>query len=387
MQFRGRADYKAKQFSVRLMPVPKRGGTVIVPTGTFRTGGLYLHSNTTLYLQKGAKLIASDRCEDYPIYPIPEGMQIHTDMQLIADYYRDALDKDRYRRAILSAYGQSHIAIIGEEGAMIDGVDCADPKGEEGFRGPHGIFMSNCTDIRLQGYTICNCGNFAHQIDTSRDLVMQHVTCLGGHDGIHLHLADGFLIEDCVFHMGDDCIAGINTRNLTVRRCEMNSACSAFRLSGNHILVENCKVFGPSEYPHRVSVVQGVGTDAVYDRANALPKEAGRHNMVSLLMHFGSTALAMGEPYRDVVFRRCSVEGVDALLHYRAGSDLQEGTYLAQLHFEDMNVQGLQFLSHPQGAKECPLQITMQNVKASMRDGTVCNGFNPASENVCIISR
>ena len=77
----------------------------------------------------------------------PEGVELRTDMELICEYYKTIFDKDpwdTYRRAMISAYGESNIAIIGEEGSVIDGRDCFDPDGEEGFRGPHGIFMTNC---------------------------------------------------------------------------------------------------------------------------------------------------------------------------------------------------------------------------------------------------
>ncbi len=39
-----------------------------------------------------------------------------------------------------------------------------------------------------------------------------------------------------MFKTGDDCIAGINVTNLTVRRCELNYSWSIFRLGGTHVL-------------------------------------------------------------------------------------------------------------------------------------------------------
>ena len=54
------------------------GCTVVIPAGTFRTGALFLHSNMTLELQDGARLLGSDRWEDYPLekgyylYPVPK---------------------------------------------------------------------------------------------------------------------------------------------------------------------------------------------------------------------------------------------------------------------------------------------------------------------------
>jgi len=56
------------------------GCTVVVPKGTFVTGALFLHSDMTLELQEGARLLGSDRWQDYPLdkgyylYPVPEPM-------------------------------------------------------------------------------------------------------------------------------------------------------------------------------------------------------------------------------------------------------------------------------------------------------------------------
>lgn len=56
------------------------GCTVVVPGGTFKTGALFLHSDMTLELQEGARLLGSDRPEDYPLekgyylYPVPDPM-------------------------------------------------------------------------------------------------------------------------------------------------------------------------------------------------------------------------------------------------------------------------------------------------------------------------
>ena len=45
----------------------ENGGTVVIPRGRFYTASLYLHSNTTLYLERGAELYGSDNCDDYEV--------------------------------------------------------------------------------------------------------------------------------------------------------------------------------------------------------------------------------------------------------------------------------------------------------------------------------
>ena len=146
----------------------ENGGTVVVPAGRFLTGGLRMWSDTTLYLQSGAQLIGSDVCEDYEVFDVPEGIELRTDMEMITQYYKNRPWKE-YRRAIISVYGGKNISVIGEEGSLIDGDDCTDPNGEEGYRGPHGFMITNVENITLSGYTIANCGNFMHQIDNCKN--------------------------------------------------------------------------------------------------------------------------------------------------------------------------------------------------------------------------
>ena len=49
----------------------ENGGTVVIPKGRFYTAALYMHSDTTLYLEHGAELYGSDNCDDYEVFEIP----------------------------------------------------------------------------------------------------------------------------------------------------------------------------------------------------------------------------------------------------------------------------------------------------------------------------
>ena len=130
----------------------EKGGTVIIPKGRFYTAALRLWSDTTLYLQRGAELYGSDNCDDYEIFEIPEGMEMRSDMELITQYY--GTPWETYRRAIITAYGEKNISIIGETDSVIDGANCYDPKGEENYRGPHAIFFSCCENVLFAGDTL-----------------------------------------------------------------------------------------------------------------------------------------------------------------------------------------------------------------------------------------
>ncbi len=360
------------------------GGTVVVPKGRFLTGGLRMWSDTTLYLESGAQLTGSDICEDYEVFDIPEGVELRTDMEMIPRQYENRPWQE-YRRAIISVYGGRNITVIGEKDSFIDGDDCTDPNGEEGYRGPHGFMITNVENLTLQGYTIANCGNFMHQIDNCKNITMKNVTCLGGSDGIHLHCCKNILIEDCIFRTGDDCVAGINMENLTVRNCEMNTSCDIFRAGGSHFLIENCHMYGPGEYPHRKTVVQGRGTDAVRDKKNTLPKEQGRHNLEGIFLHFASQTFPSKEPYHDVVFRNCTIENPEFFMWYEPDTaPLQSGAYLKDITLENVAFTGVNRASMVRANAENPLTVTMKNVTASFRNGNV-SLFDGKDENTKLI--
>ncbi len=356
------------------------GGTVVVPAGSFVVAGLRMWSDTTLYLCAGAKLLGSEECEEYEVFEIPAGVELRTDMELISDYYEKYFNKKpwaTYRRAMISAYGESNVAIIGEEGALIDGRNCYDPDGEEGFRGPHGIFMTNCRDVTLRGYTIANNGNFMHQMDNCQNITMEGVTCLAGHDGIHLHHCVHTRLTRCRFITGDDCIAGINVRDLVIRNCEMNTSCQVFRMGGNDILVEDCHMSGPGYYPHRKTVVLG--------KREELPREEGRHNLISLICHFASVPFPSETPYGNFVFRNCTIDGADCLLHYYADFILESGAYLADLTFENVTVTNLLNSADVRPSEKVPLTVTLKNVDVSFREGASATAAFPDVANLQVI--
>ena len=326
------------------------GGTVVVPPGRFALAGVRMYSHTTLLLQRGAQLWGSDRCGDYPIFPLPPGLEPRDDTVFIA--YNFPQIPPGYRRALISAYGAEDIAIIGEGDNVIDGADCFDPQGEEGLRGPHGIYLSCCNNVRLAGYTIQNTGNFMHQLDNCQDVTLSHVTALGGHDGIHLTECRRMLIEHCTFHSGDDCIAGCNVQDITVAHCDLNTSCQCFRIGGGDLRVRHCHLWGPGIYPHRMTVVKGPH--------EVLPREMGRHNTLYAFIFFASDTFPAPQLSGRWEIEDCVIENIDCLLCYQAGRKelLQAGAYLREVTFRNTAIAGIKAPAEVEGCAEAPLTIT-----------------------------
>lgn len=70
--------------------------------------------------------------------------------------YRSALRTSRWNNELISAFNAHNIAIIGEVGSMIIGMNCYYAEGEEGYRGPHGIDFRDGEQVTLYGYTLSN---------------------------------------------------------------------------------------------------------------------------------------------------------------------------------------------------------------------------------------
>ena len=343
-----------------------RGGTVIFPGGTYRIASLRLWSDTVIFLEAGAKLIGSENCDDYTVFDPGKDFQYFTDSEAFA-HNRGYRRPDTYRRAMLSAFGEKNITIRGEKGSLIDGMHCYDAKGEENFRGPHGIFLSSCKNIRLEGYTVQNTGNFMHQLDNCEDVVMEQVTALAGHDGVHLHCCRRMRIQNCTFITGDDCVAGANVEDVTISNCHLNTSCNTFRIGGSNVLIENCTAEGPGYYPHLLSVVKG----PVYD----FQRTDGRHNTVCFLNYFSSKYFENRKP-ADITVRDCRIKDVDQLLYYDVREPLHNVANLKAVTFENVTAIGLIKPSVAHAAKETPLAVTLKQVTMTFSVGAEAAPFD-----------
>lgn len=350
-------DLQTAAFQAVLDLCKNDGGVVVVPKGKYYIAALRMWSNTTLYLESGAELYGSEECDDYEVFPVPQGMEMRSDMELITQYY--VTPWETYRRAMITAYGEKNVSIIGEANSIIDGRNCYDANGEEGYRGPHAIFFSCCENVLFEGYTARHSGNFLHEANNCKNLVMRRVTCLGGSDGIHLHCTEHAIIEDCLFKTGDDCIAGINIKDLQVRRCVLNTSCNLFRIGGVGIYVEDCYAYGPGYYPHRKTVVKG--------KRDELPRAEGRHDMQAVVDYFAST----NYPYEpsDIHFKNCVIENARNIVYNPVGHDfLHSGTSLKELTFDNVRFTDLKANSLIWNA-EIPLTIRLKNTMFEFSEG------------------
>ena len=365
------------------------GGEVIVPTGEYVIGDIRLRSNITLHLMENTKLIGSRDPKDYlniyndEIEPLPEeqatkalwyrphewiamggGFKIH--LYTAGSYWN---------YGIIRAVYAENIAVIGEEGSVIDGRNVYDPEGEGKYRGPHGINMHFCKNVKFEGYTFVDCANWAHAIFQSENITFNNLTVLRGHDALHTRACDNVVMTNCTLITGDDCIAGFNNNNVVVRDCEISSACSAFRFGGNNILIENCNVYGPCKYQFR-------GTFTHEEQiSGAITSKVARNNMLCFYTNFVTDDLPVKKQVGNILIRNCKVNGADRLFHLNLSGNepWQRGNPPTDVTFENITAHNIQTGLYAYGDGEVPFSLKLKNVDYSFREGSETEPFMKAA--------
>ncbi|WP_334352114.1 glycosyl hydrolase family 28 protein [Companilactobacillus sp. HBUAS56257] len=311
---------QTQQFQQAINDCQKQnGGTIIIPQGTYQIGSILLCDNLTLNFQSGAVIKASTNLADYIDYKKDIPVKF-----LKNEYFASLWNLPKYYfHALISAYDCQNITIKAEPGAVLNGQNLTDPNGEEGFRGPMGIVFANVKNLTLSGYNFINSANWSHAIINCQNVYLSDITILGGHDGFNLHHSTDIKIKNCHFETGDDCLAGYDINNLLVENCHFNTACNATRLSGKNILIKDCTLIGPGNFPH-------LSTDTNYTH--------------SLLKYYSLKIDNNFHPESDLKFSNLLVSNSDRFIVYQNNNLelLQDGTPLKEISFENINFKNLQ---------------------------------------------
>ena len=349
------------------------GGTVKLAKGVWNVKCLRLRSRTTLHLESGAVLQASRRPEDSFILdddklePVPAEWLSRDRWDVSHSCSTNLFTTQpgsRWNNGFIRILNATDVAIVGEPGSVIDGMNPYDPDGEEYYRGVHGVSAINCRRLTFKGYTIQNTGNWAHRIADSADVVCEKLTILAGHDGVHITGCDRVRIADCTMKTGDDCVAGFDNQGVTVTGCLLNTACSGMRFGGTDVLVEKCTFRAPAEYGFRGSLTQEEKIAGVASKA-----PTARRNMLSVFTYYADGTHPVRIPGGNVVIRDCVAENTDRFLHYNYGNEKwQIGKPLADIRFERVAARGLQLPLCAHGDRDLPVTLTLADCTFAFRE-------------------
>ena len=243
------------------------GGTVVVPPGTFVTGGLHFRKGVHLHLEKGAVLKASRNIADY------------------------ALEKTRLRGVTLK-YFCAVVNAVEADGFTLTGEGVIDGDGFDAWRArwlrrewnpnstgldeqrPRLLFVSRSDDVRIEGVTFLNSPFWTTHFYDCKRLQIVNVTTkteiapdgtLGpAVDGIDLDGVEDALITGCRIDNNDDGISikggygawaddpsrfpnNRPNRNIVIRDCTFGPQCHACVTCGSecysvsNVVIRNCR--------------------------------------------------------------------------------------------------------------------------------------------------
>jgi hypothetical protein len=290
--------------------------------GRYLTGALQLKSNVTLHFDKGALLQGSDNYLDY--------------------------GKGEWKNGLITGDSLFNITLEGE--GLINGVNCFNPKGEEGFRGPHCIRLTNCKNIVIQGITIINSANWAINCRHCSDATIERVSIRGGHDGLHTRFCQNFTANECDFRTGDDAFAGCDNRDFLVHDCKINTSCNGFRFGCFNFKVKNCLIWGPGEYKHRISK---------------------RTNMLAAFVHFSPDDENPKQVSGNWLIQDVTINNVDCVYNYNYDNGLwQTGQPVTTLVFENLKATGILNSFSITGDQNKSLSLIIKNADFSFLEGS-----------------
>lgn len=240
----------------------RRGGTVVIPAGTFRSGALFFKPRTKLHLREGAVLKGSGDDADYP------DTQVHIEGVL-----------QPYAAALINAEGVNGFVISGSgtiDGSGASSWDAFWARRKENpactnleVRRPRLIGISNSRDVRIEGVRLRNSAFWNIHLYKCDGVRLKGVDVYSpvapvkapSTDGVDIDACSNVLIDSCRFATGDDLIAikggkgpwadtdpdnGVNS-NIIVENCSFGHGAGVLVfgsecVGAENVILRNCKV-------------------------------------------------------------------------------------------------------------------------------------------------
>ena len=238
------------------------GGRVILTAGTYLTGTLRLKDGVTLYLEKGALLLGSDRIEDYP------------DNETC---FVDAVGHKR-GRALIYAFQANRVGIEGE-GVICGRGECFPQEHPDHLIRPFLIRFAGCRQVTVKGVALWRSAAWCLHLLNCEEVRIQDAEivsrCNKNNDGIDIDGCSDVAVSGCRIDSGDDALclkstAGRACRNIRISDCTVTSDWAAFKIGTEsagdfeNVEVENCTFFDVNGCGIKVVPTDGGSVDGLY---------------------------------------------------------------------------------------------------------------------------
>lgn len=251
------------------------GGHVVVPTGTFITGTIFLKSNVDLFLESGAVLLGSKNLEDYSregrspgIIYCEDAINVSISGQGTIDGNGDSF-YDFSKNHVYDEFDKSRIRQ--RENYMPDGTFFTDGPVKRLRTPGMTVVFFHCTNVSLTGITLKDTPIWSTRFGFCDGVLIDGISIrnnvlVPNSDGIHCTVSRNIRISNCNITAGDDCIVltgfpkdeetpGYNTaeqdkhpygnktvygENMVVTNCVLKSASAGIRIGYGQHPIRRC---------------------------------------------------------------------------------------------------------------------------------------------------
>lgn len=300
------------------------GGRVLVPSGKYKIGTIWLRSHVELCLEIGAELIASENMDDYNA---TDAYEQNFDVIHEGWVGKHLIIAHEIEDCAITGFG----AVNGNLHAFVDRVDTpadkvygwchgrSELKDKEKLRPGQLICFIECKNVRVQDITIQDspCWScFLHGCEyvQIRGVKISNPIWMLNSDGIDIDSSRYVTVSDCIIETGDDAI--------TLRACEQRIKNKDMHCE--YVTVQGC-VLKTGICAFRIGVGEGVIRHA---RIQNIVIRAAL-NVVQLCTAYGERGRANIE---DVHFSDISADNTDRLLQAFA----KNGAYIKNVSIENV---------------------------------------------------
>lgn len=367
------------------------GSTVYIGKGVYRVASLFIKSNITLYLEKGARLLGINDRRCYPILPSKVGESTY-----LTSWEGEEAPSFA---SLINISGVSNVAVTGE--GIIDadaqhGDWWQDPKVKRIAWRPRTVQIVNSESVTLEGVTVQNSYAwtvhplFSKNIDLL-NLKIYNPETSPNTDGIDPESCDGVNIIGCHVRVGDDCIA--------VKSCKYDLA-QRLRRPCENIVIRNCHldaghggvVIG-SEMSGGVKALTATNCLMTStDRGLRIKTRRGRGKLavISELTFKNVLMRDVKSPFVMNMFYFCDPDGHSDYVQKREALPVDDRTpRLEGFVFEDITATGAMHAGcYFDGLPEAPIEsITLKNVSISFTEDEVEPGLAAMSDGCTLVSK